>query len=47
MSLIRDYFTNLSQPMPAGRKLRLLFRNMWIRVAKRQTCCGHPGEPGC
>ncbi len=47
MSPIRDYLTNLSQPMPLGRKLRLLSRNIWIRISKRQDCCGHPGEPGC
>ncbi len=22
-------------------------RNVWLRVALRQTCCGHDGEPGC
>ncbi len=41
------YLTNLSQPMPLPRKLRLLFRNIFTRVWKCQTCCGHPGEPGC
>ena len=44
---VRDYFTNLSQPMPVGRKVRLLGRNLWLRVALRQNCCGHDGEPGC
>jgi hypothetical protein len=33
--------------MPLGRKLRLLFRNNWIKVSTGSTCCGHPGEPGC
>jgi hypothetical protein len=42
-----DFMTNLRRPMPLGRKVGLLFRNMWIKVSKRQTCCGHPGEPGC
>ncbi len=41
------FLTNWSQPMPLGRKLRLLFRNNWIKITKRQGCCGHPGEPGC
>ena len=41
------YLTNLSQPMPLGQKMRLLVRNLWIRVVKRQNCCGHDGEPGC
>ncbi|MHB0878768.1 MAG: hypothetical protein ACYC5O_22235 [Anaerolineae bacterium] len=38
---------NLLQPMPLGRKLRLLARNIWSRVRHHSTCCGHPGEPGC
>ncbi len=41
------YLTNLKQPMPLGRKLRLLARNNWIRLTTPSTCCGHPGEPGC
>jgi hypothetical protein len=41
------YLTNLEQPMPIGRKIRLLLQNISIRIAKRQDCCGHPGEPGC
>ena len=42
-----DFLTNLDQPMPLGVKLRKLTRNLWRRVALRQNCCGHPGEPGC
>ncbi len=30
-----------------GRRVELLARNLWIRAARRQACCGHPGEPGC
>lgn len=41
------FLANLRAPMPLGRKIRLLGRNFWIKVSKRQTCCGHPGEPGC
>jgi len=44
---IRDFLTNMDQPMPAGEKLRKLVRNLWQRVILRQNCCGHPGEPGC
>lgn len=44
---LRAYLTNLSQPMPFPTKMRLLVRNLWIRVALRQNCCGHDGEPGC
>ena len=38
---------NWRQPMPLGRKLHLAFRNIGIKIRKRQTCCGHYGEPGC
>ena len=44
---IRDFLTNLDQPMPLSEKLSRLTRNLWRRVALRQNCCGHPGEPGC
>ncbi len=42
-----DFLTNLDQPMPLGEKLTKLVRNLWRRVALRQDCCGHLGEPGC
>jgi hypothetical protein len=45
--LVRGFLTNLAVPMPLWRKVRLLLRNNAIKVAKRQNCCGHPGEPGC
>ena len=38
---------NLKQPMPLGRKIRLVVRNTSIKIKTRQPCCGHPGEPGC
>ncbi len=41
------YMANLRKPMPLGRKLYLIVRNMWLRLARRDTCCGHYGEPGC
>jgi hypothetical protein len=44
---IGSFLTNLDQPMPLGVKLLKLVRNLWRRIALRQTCCGHPGEPGC
>jgi hypothetical protein len=40
-------WANLRQPMPLGRKWRLFYRNLWIRIQTRQDCCGHPGQPGC
>jgi hypothetical protein len=33
--------------MPLHRKIYLLFRNNFIKISKGQSCCGHPGEPGC
>ena len=44
---LKDFLTNLDQPMPLMQKLGKLVRNLWRRVALRQDCCGHPGEPGC
>jgi hypothetical protein len=43
----RRFLTNLDQPMPLPEKLSKLTGNLWRRVVLRQTCCGHPGEPGC
>ena len=44
---IRTYLTNLSVPLPWPTKARLVLRNAFIRIYRRQDCCGHPGEPGC
>jgi hypothetical protein len=44
---IGDFLTNLDQPMPFLEKKGKLIRNLWRRIALRQNCCGHPGEPGC
>jgi hypothetical protein len=38
---------NLRQPMPLDRKIKLVVRNVWIRIRTRSSCCGHYGEPGC
>lgn len=43
---IRDFFTNLSGPMPLSEKITLLIRNNVIKMTKQKDCCGHPGEPG-
>jgi hypothetical protein len=42
-----QFVHNMQQPIPLGEKLRLLVRNMKIRVVTGKQCCGHPGEPGC
>jgi hypothetical protein len=47
MPSLRAVFTNMSAPMPLRRKLYLVFRNNFIKIRKRQSCCGHYGEPGC
>ena len=41
------FMRNLRQPMPLAEKLRLVLRNSAIKFTRMQTCCGHPGEPGC
>jgi hypothetical protein len=40
-------WNNMRVKMPWRKKLRVAMGNYWIRIAKRQDCCGHPGEPGC
>ncbi len=42
-----DFMANLRQPMPLGKKVRLVARNLAVRIRKRSDCCGHAGEPGC
>jgi hypothetical protein len=32
---------------PLWDKIGMTARNLWRRVALRQTCCGHHGQPGC
>lgn len=44
---IREFLTNLSGPMPLGKKISLLLRNNAVKIKNRRDCCGHPGEPGC
>ncbi len=38
-------FTGSDIPLP--RRVLVASRNLWLRVARRRTCCGHDGEPGC
>jgi hypothetical protein len=38
-------FTDSDIPLP--RRIVVASRNLWLRVALRQACCGHDGEPGC
>ncbi len=43
----REFFTNMSAPMPLRRKLYLVFRNNTAKIVRRQSCCGRHGQPGC
>ena len=47
MSRLGSFFTNMFQPMPVGRKLRLALRNNWLKVRRLDDCCRQPGQPGC
>ncbi len=47
MPRLQDIFTNMSVKMPVRRKIYLVLRNNMIKIVKRQSCCGHAGEPGC
>jgi hypothetical protein len=38
-------FTDSEIPLP--RRIVVASRNLWLRIALRQGCCGHDGEPGC
>jgi hypothetical protein len=44
---LSPFFTNWQIDLPFHRKVYLAFRNNWIKLTKRQRCCGHLGEPGC
>jgi len=39
--VFRQFLTNLDQPMPLTEKVRKRAANHGLRVALRQTCCGH------
>ena len=36
-----------SYDAPLTAKLRMAASNTFIKLRKRQACCGHPGQPGC
>jgi hypothetical protein len=44
---IGETLENLRKPMPLRRKIYLFFRNNWIKIRTRSSCCGNLGEPGC
>jgi len=41
-------FSNWSSyDAPFAEKLRLAASNTFIKFRRRQSCCGHNGQPGC
>ena len=43
----KAFLDNMKKTVPLVRKLWLIARNFAIKITKLQSCCGHPGEPGC
>ncbi|MBU6423742.1 MAG: hypothetical protein KGJ98_12625 [Chloroflexota bacterium] len=42
------FATNWSRsPLPVPQRTLVAARNLALRVIRRDTCCGHEGEPGC
>ena len=37
----------LESDLPLGERSRMTMRNLWRRLALRQSCCGNDGQPGC
>jgi hypothetical protein len=44
---VRRLPLNLDEPVPLGTKIKHISTNLWIKVSKLQSCCGHPGQAGC
>jgi hypothetical protein len=44
---VDEWISNWRVPLPWHAKLRLAVRNNAIKMFRRQSCCGHHGEPGC
>jgi hypothetical protein len=42
---LRSNWTSFDGPFTT--KLRMAASNTFIKLRKRQACCGHPGQPGC
>jgi hypothetical protein len=36
-----------SYDAPFGVKRRMAVSNTLVKLRNRQSCCGHPGQPGC
>jgi hypothetical protein len=44
---VKKVTRNMTKSVPLDTKIKQIATNMWIRVSKLQTCCGHPGQAGC
>ncbi len=44
----RDWIGNWERStLPIPQRTLVALRNLALRVVRRDTCCGHDGEPGC
>lgn len=45
---VGNWVTNWERSkLPIPVRLLVAARNLSIRAIRRDTCCGHDGEPGC
>ena len=43
-----SFWQNLTRgDLPLPERLARIAANNWLKVSRRQACCGHHGEPGC
>lgn len=44
----RDWIGNWERStLPVPQRTLVALRNLALRVVRRDSCCGHDGEPGC
>ncbi|MGH2490185.1 MAG: hypothetical protein ACRDF9_01635 [Candidatus Limnocylindria bacterium] len=46
-NIVRAIRNFTDSEIPLSRRIVVASRNLWLRVARRQACCGNDGEPGC
>ena len=44
MSVVRNLGAGNYSPV---QRVRKIVGNFWVKVSKRQRCCGNYGDPGC
>ena len=43
-----SFWQNLTRgDLPLSARLSRIAANNWVKISRRQACCGHYGEPGC